>query len=308
MRWEDQLESRKQVLLQHKKFLEDYEDKIPESLLTKRKRKSTNAGNEEPPKKKQKINHPKDNQDYQKLTVQKLRVELQTRGLDSKGKKNDLVQRLLEDDDENEESEENEEEQEGKNESEEQNNDDDIDFDELEYSEGFELNAIDNEDKLEEEVNKWWEIYDNLEESVKTEQLTQLLKENEMSTAGNREKLLVRCTFGILFGRTPKCPKCKSGEIHWKGDKYKCIGGNVSEWAKCEHSLQKGEIQIEKFTIPKKLQKSSFFKDLDIETREPVERIVFSFDSRHKLCSFKGQLKVRGFFLFFCSVIYLFYF
>lgn len=300
MRWEDQLEVRKQVIAQHKKFYEDNQKKIPKSLLKKRKRDSIEKEEQTPPKKKQKTKHEEDEKKeekeefYSKLTVPKLRKELRKRRLETKGRKRELIERLMEDDNKSEGEEEELDDEESENvemDDDNENNDGDDLPTQLEYSEeGIILNKIDNPIELKDEVDKLWEIYDALEVQTENKDLLLLLKENQMSTEGSQEQLRIRCSFGMLFGRTAKCPQCKTGELHWKGNKYKCVGGNISEWAKCEHSLSTDEVSLEEFIIPKKLKKISFFKDFQFEQKRPVKRVVFPFDSRHRICSFKAQL------------------
>ena len=278
MRWEDQIRVRDLVLHQHAEFLKNYKDKIPKSLLSKRKRDETDHSSPEPAKR-QKTKKSDTQESYAKLTVPKLRKELHSRSLSTSGRKQELIQRLTENDTNSSDVSAGTEQKEEPM--------------ELEYSEHITLNQIDNEAELKEQVGAWWNIYDELEENLYKDDLLDLLEQNKMSTEGSYESLLTRCTFGILFGRTQVCPACNSGELQWKGNKYKCQGGNISEWAKCENSCEADEVQCELFTIPESLTDKPCLRKFNKAPCKPVERVVIGYKSPHRLCSFKAQIKVN---------------
>ena len=249
-----------------------------------------NSEDIEPPSKKRKISTDKvipiSREEYQKLRVVDLKKKLQERDLNLQGRKSELIDRLVENDEMNkdEDSEEKEEKKEDtKEESEEE---------QMEDEETFVLNRVKNESGVEDEINSWWEIRDNLEEYVSTSQLKKLLKANEMSTEGTAEELQTRVTFAMLFGRPKKCDVCKDGYLRFKGSKYVCKDGNVSVWAKCENSVSVDKVDCEPFSIPSSLHKNEYLKNFTFKPRKPLIRTTFPYGSPIRVMSFQQKLKV----------------
>jgi poly [ADP-ribose] polymerase len=79
-----------------------------------------------------------------------------------------------------------------------------------------------------------WFCVDALDE-LSLAQLRSVLKHNEQPVTGGQQQVLERVIDAMLFGRLPKCPVCKDGDLSFAHDTnlYTCHGYS-SAWAKCD--------------------------------------------------------------------------
>jgi hypothetical protein len=80
----------------------------------------------------------------------------------------------------------------------------------------------------------WFCIVDALDE-LSLAQLRAVLKHNDQPVTGGQQQVLERVIDAMLFGRLPKCPVCKDGDLSFAHDTnlYTCHGYS-SAWAKCD--------------------------------------------------------------------------
>lgn len=48
------------------------------------------------------------------------------------------------------------------------------------------------------------------------DKLKKLLKANDQSQTGNKQVLIAKCAFGMVFGKLPRCPECHGGRIKFR--------------------------------------------------------------------------------------------
>lgn len=79
-----------------------------------------------------------------------------------------------------------------------------------------------------------WFCIDALDE-LSLAQLRSVLKHNDQPVTGGQQQVLERLIDVMLFGRLPKCPVCKEGDLSFAHDAnaYTCHGYS-SAWAKCD--------------------------------------------------------------------------
>lgn len=125
-----------------------------------------------------------------------------------------------------------------------------------------ELDEVDNaqQKKLEDEIEKQskalYKLRDRLNDNLTRNDLTAILEKNHQQPQEGKDALLEQVVDVMVFGALKPCEKCKTGQLIFSNNGYKCTG-NLTEWVKCENTIR--EPPREKCQLPKKLREQYSF-------------------------------------------------
>ncbi|CAA9996602.1 unnamed protein product, partial [Nesidiocoris tenuis] len=146
------------------------------------------------------------------------------------------------------------------------------------------------------QMKKMFQYRDSLK-SLKTTELTQILKYNKQDDAVGTERKLDRVADIMTCGALKRCSVCSKGQLVFKDNGYHCTG-DLSEWAKCTYfdrtpprvkcRIPEGLLddydfleRLLKKVILRKNTKSNTNRKPDDDMTEDIERVV-------------GNLRVAG--------------
>ncbi|CAB3982898.1 Poly [ADP-ribose] polymerase 1 [Paramuricea clavata] len=88
------------------------------------------------------------------------------------------------------------------------------------------------EEALKAQSKRIWKIRDALKNECSSNDLKQMLSDNNQPDYGGESVLLDKCADGMAFGALKRCGECGGGSFSYKNDGYYCHG-NITEWTKC---------------------------------------------------------------------------
>ncbi|XP_072171566.1 poly [ADP-ribose] polymerase 1-like [Diadema setosum] len=115
------------------------------------------------------------------------------------------------------------------------------------------------EKDLKAQMDKLWEIRDQLYRQVNNSGLKEILEANGITPPTGESNLLNSVADGMMFGILEPCKECSNGQIVLSGSGlgYRCMG-NISSWTKCQFR-SKDVPRKAKWEIPEYLKETSKF-------------------------------------------------